>query len=417
MIKSWQEYFDATNYDESKVPCYTLPPLWEGKMDAFNWVHFRRPEIIKLLQKEIYGKALPMPESLSFEVLSVKEDALDGTAVRKIVRIHSATSLGKYSFDLLLYLPKEASRENPVPAFFGLNFKGNHACTPEKDVPFTGMKNPGFIGEENRGIQSERWHFAETVKRGYASATVCYHDITPDTHDAWHTGALALFEENLEAKKGALEEYSTIGIWAWGISRAMDYLASCREIDPGRVALHGHSRLGKTSLWAGALDTRFKIVISNDSGCCGAAISRRKFGETISTIAHPGEPLSPRGALAGPNRWFVKSFQQYIDKEELLPFDQHFLAALIAPRALAVGSATEDEWADPKGEFLTCVAASPAWELFGSKGIPATENDMLSSQGEILGDVSYHLREGKHDQAAYDWEHYLKIADRLFMNK
>lgn len=417
MIKSWQEYFDATNYDEAKVPSYTLPPLWEGEMDAFNWVHFRRPAILELLQKEIYGKKLPMPESLSFEELSCKEDALDNTAVRKEVRIHCGTKLGNFSFDLLLYLPKNASAENPVPAFFGLNFKGNHACTTEMDVACTGTLNPGFIGEENRAIQKDRWYFAETVKRGYASATVCYHDITPDIRGTWAKGALSLFEKVPEGEEEALEEYSTIGIWAWGISRAMDYLASCKEIDSGKVALHGHSRLGKTALWAGALDTRFKIVISNDSGCCGAAISRRKFGETIATIAHPGIPEGPNGFQPGPNRWFVKSFQQYIDKEECLPFDQHFLAALTAPRALAVGSATGDEWADPKGEFLTCVKASPAWELFGSKGIPAGENDMLTSEGEILGDVSYHLREGKHDQAPYDWEHYLKIADRFFKNK
>ena len=411
MLKTWNEYFEATFYDEESVPEYTLPPLWEGKMDAFNWMNFRRPAIVELLKKEMYGEKLPMPEKLSFEVLSEKKDALDGLAVRKIVRVHSETKLGKHFFDILLYLPKDASAENPVPAFLGLNFKGNHACTPETDVVIS-----KFGAEENRGVQVHRWHFAETVKRGYASATVCYQDITPDFPDRWQEGALALFEEGLENKKGALENYTCIGIWAWGLSRAMDYLTSCKEIDSDKVALHGHSRLGKTSLWAGALDTRFQIVISNDSGCCGAALARRKLGERVATIAHPGVPVGPNGE-AGPNRWFVKSFQQYIDREETMPFDQHFLAALIAPRALAVGSATEDLWADPKGEYLTCVAATPAWELFGSPGIGTGEGDMLTGQGEILNDVSYHLRKGKHDQDVYDWEHYLKIADRFFKNK
>lgn len=400
--KVHEEILALTNYDEEKVPGYTLPSALD-KADgtrvttAAEWVNMRRPELFRLFANEMYGRIPPRPDTMSFHTLSCRDDALDGTAIRKEVRITLGMNNGRsFSFDLLLYAPKSAAT-HPVPAFLGLNFKGNHATTDENDVRVTGLTfgDPKMAAPETRGIQTHRWHFKQLVAQGLAGATVCYHDIFPDRADGWAQSALSLFED-LEGFKGAHEHYSSIGVWAWGLSRALDYLESEPLVDASRVALHGHSRLGKTSLWAGACDRRFRIVISNCSGCGGAALARRMFGETYLFIVN-----------AMPH-WFAKPFRKYIANEENMPFDQHELIALAAPRPAAVASATEDLWADPKGEFLAAKAASEVYALFGSTGLPADK--MPEPDSFVTGDVSYHLRTGKHDQTAEDWEHYVQLA-------
>ncbi|MFA6930586.1 MAG: acetylxylan esterase [Lentisphaeria bacterium] len=398
-----EQIHQLTNYDESLVPSYHLPsPLTKTDgskvQSAYDWVNFQRPTIFKMFQQEMYGKIPPRPDQVSYEILSLRDDALDNTAIRKEVRLHFSMHSGKtHAIDLLLYTPKSATRI-PAPAFLGLCFKGNHATTDEKDVRMTGaaLGNPDLLKEESRGCQSARWHFKELVKAGYAGAVVCYHDIFPDRADGWGESVLNLFED-LSGFSGAHEQYSSIGVWAWGLSRALDYLETDPLIDASRVALHGHSRLGKTSLWAGACDRRFRIVISNDSGCGGAALARRMFGETYLFIVN----VMPH--------WFVKPFRKYIANEENMPFDQHFLIALSAPRPVAIASATEDLWADPKGEFLAALHTNEVYKLFGSKG---TGTEKMPAAGEYLtSDISYHLRLGKHDQTAFDWEHYIQIAN------
>ena len=398
---------NLTNYDEEKVPPYTLPdPLLlssgEKVKDAEVWKTERRPEILQILEENIYGKVLPAPDSLHFQLLSCREDALNGTAVRKEIRIWAAMANGKsFFFDTLLYIPKNA--ECPPPVFVGLNFQGNHACTKEEDVSVTGIRRPGYPKLcAARGAQETRWNFEECVRRGYASFTANYHDIMPDQPNAWHKGALDLFEDGLDRLYGPLETYSAIGVWAWGLSRMADYLEQEKDVDAKKILLHGHSRLGKTALWAGAIDERFRMVISNDSGCCGAALSRRDYGETLATIAGPDNP----------SYWFVKKLSFWMGKVDEMPFDQHFLLALAAPRPLAVASATLDQWADPRGEFLACVNASPVYELFGLPGLGT--NEMPPPGKGIYSTVSYHIREGKHDQSALDWEVYMDLADRFF---
>ena len=200
------------------------------------------------------------------------------------------------------------------------------------------------------------------------------------------------------------QTYSVIGAWAWGLSRGLDYLQSDKDIASERVAVHGHSRLGKTSLWAGAIDRRFKMVISNNSGCGGGALHKRKIGENLS------QHFKYHTENCGVPCWFVDKLEQFIWHEELLPMDQHELMALIAPRPLAIATATEDYDADPKGEFLACKAASEVYALFGSKGLEVDE--MPAPDVNISGDISFHLRTGKHDQTPQDWAHYLDLADR-----
>lgn len=398
-----------TNYDESQVPPYTLPsPLLrdDGTLvtTANEWVQWQRPRILNMFKQEMYGQMPPRPAKLEFQVLTERCDALDDTAVRQEIRITCQNQHGRtHSFDMLLYRPKNAAK--PVPAFLGLCFKGNHACTDEADVRMTGqnMGDPKLLTEESRGIQAERWSFRQLIKRGYAGATICYHDIFPDRANGWDKSILTLFEDNLDGFQGAHEKYSSIGAWAWGLSRGLDCLEHLPEIDAGRVALHGHSRLGKTSLWAGACDKRFRIVISNDSGCGGATLGRRLYGETYLHIVN-----------AMPH-WFALPFRRYIAHEDEMPFDQHFLIALAAPRPVAIASAIEDQWADPYGEFLAAKNASPVYQLFGVNGLPAQE--MPDVDQFVTSEVSYHMRTGKHDQTWADWQHYLKIADKYLLGK
>jgi hypothetical protein len=393
-----------TNYDEAKVPRYTLPdPLkmstGQAVTDAKTWQEKRRPEILKLLEQQMFGRAPGRPEKMSFELTSIEKNALGGKAVRKEVTINTA---GK-AIHLLLYLPAQA--KGPAPVFLGLNFGGNQSVSPEEGIKLAtiwsrnGKTPPATAAEASRGASASSWQVEKILAAGYGLATIYYCDIEPD-----YNGGLPHSVRQAYLKGGKTEfapdEWGAIGAWAWGLSRAMDYLESDKAVDAKKVAVMGHSRLGKTALWAGAIDTRYAIVISNDSGEGGAAISRRMFGENVKNL-NTSFP-----------HWFTGNYKQYNERVAEMPFDSHMLIALIAPRPVYVASAEEDKWADPKGEFLGAVAATPVYHLFGKKGI---ETDKMPGVHEPVGDaVGYHMRAGKHDVTDYDWEQWIKFADRHF---
>ncbi len=390
-------------YDEAKVPPYTLPdPLTlrngDKVKDAATWFDKRRPEILALYEDEVFGRSPAPPASLEYQLVSVDKKALAGQAVRKLVSI----SLAGKKMNLLLYLPAGARKASPV--FLGLGFNGNHTVAVDPGVPLVEewsidraahrIVHP-LAPADSRGKNASQWQVEKILAHGYGLATVYCADIEPDIPGAISYGIRPLFFKPGQAMPLA-NEWGAFGAWSWGLSRAMDYFEKDPDVDAARVAVFGHSRMGKTALWTGARDTRFSLVVSNESGEGGAAISRRKFGERT-------KDLNTRFP-----HWFDGNFPRYNDREDAMPFDSHMLLSLIAPRPLYVASAEGDQWSDPRGEFLGAVHAGPVYELLGKKGLGTDQ--MPAVHQPIMHDIAYHIRAGKHDVTAYDWDQYLKFA-------
>ena len=395
------------NYEEAKVPVYTLPdPLRfvDGTpvRDARGWTDRRRAEVVRLFETHVYGRSPAPPTAMRSVVLEADQRALGGLATRRQVRVLLDGTEAGPAFEMLLYVPNAAPR--PVPTFLGLNFGGNHSVHPDPAIRLSTAwmrEGPGVVAhratDAGRGAAAASWPIERILDRGYALATVYYGDLEPDRADGWKDGVRSRLGPGATGRFGP-DDWGAIGAWAWGLGRALDVLARDSDVDGSRVAVIGHSRLGKTALWAGASDERFAMVVSNDSGEGGAALARRRFGETTDVITR----VFPH--------WFCARYREYAGREGALPVDQHLLLALVAPRPLYVASATEDLWADPRGEFLAAKAAEPVYRLLGRDGLGV--EDLPVPDRPVGKTIGYHLRRGSHALVAYDWEQYLDFADR-----
>jgi hypothetical protein len=402
------------NYDETKIPPYVLlDPLKLKDGSPVNtpdqWWQQRRPEIIHLFEENIFGRT---PDNarvpLRAHVVEIDRHALAGRAVRKQIDIYFTKDGDRGAkMRLLLYLPSHARKKSAV--VLGLNFGGNQTVLDDPGILPTPVwtKPKGAVALEHnlpddktRGTQTQEWQVEKVISRGYGLATVYYGDIEPDFKDASQFSVRQLFLMAGQTVP-APDEWGAIGAWAWGLSRAVDYLVSDKDVDAKRIVVTGHSRLGKVADWAAAQDLRIAAVLSTESGKGGQSLSRREIGETVAHLEH-SFPY-----------WFCANYAKWVGHDQEIPADGNLLLSLIAPRPLYVASAAGDEWSDPRGEFLSAVSASRVYTLLGRHGLveatmPATDQPLLR------GDVAYHIRSGKHDVTSFDWEQYLIFLDLQF---
>ncbi|PPK99493.1 alpha/beta hydrolase family protein [Parapedobacter indicus] len=399
-----------TNYDEANVPPYTLPdPLLaeDGKSvrNISQWEKQRRPEILLLFSQYVYGHTLG-GDTLAHKVIAVDKQALGGLATRKEVVIYLTADHSR-PLHVLIYLPN--NRSGAVPVFMGLNYAGNQGVSADPGIRITTRwtrfaKQPGFpdgyANAQSRGVYASRWPIELILSRGYGIVTSYYGDLQVDRPDIdTMDDSFHRWFAQQTGKQQDSSSWGAIGVWAWGLSRMLDYLEEDRDVDSKRVAVIGHSRLGKTALWAAAQDQRFAMAISNNSGEGGAAIARRAYGERIEDLNRSFP------------HWFNGNFKQFDGKEDQLPVDFHELLSLIAPRPLYVASGSEDLWADPQGEYLSLYHAGPVYRLYKQPVLQDAEPPVV---GEVrtVGNLGYHNRPGKHDINRYDWERYLDFADK-----
>jgi hypothetical protein len=388
------------NYDETLVGSYTLPDplvLADGKpvRDAKTWFRKRRPEIVRLFEENQFGRSPGRPANMSFDVFDKGTPALEGKALRRQVTVYFSADKNGPKMDLLIYLP--AGARKPVPLLLNLSFAANSSTVDDQGI------KPGEVWNRDRkkvpppeGRSFGRLNVAPLLAQGLGVATVYYGDIDPDFEGGIRYGVRGLYLKAVQ-KEPAPDEWGAIAAWAWGLSRALDYLETDNGVDAKRVALLGVSRLGKTVLWAGARDPRFALVIASCSGEGGAALSRRNYGETVKH-------------LVAPTRYpyqFAVNYQKYGDRVAQFPVDAHMLIALIAPRPVLLQTGDTDLWSDPKGEFLAAVAAGGVYRLLGRKGLGT---DQMPASGEtIMHTLGYYMHAGGHGTVPSDWDQFVKF--------
>ncbi|HVW87375.1 MAG TPA: hypothetical protein VHB50_21965, partial [Bryobacteraceae bacterium] len=370
------------NYTEAAAGSYRLPDplvLENGKpvRNAKTWTEKRRPEIVRLFEENQYGRSPGRPADLSFDVFDKGTPAFDGKAIRKQVTIFFAKDKTGPKMDLLLYLPAHAAKPSPVLLNIGFSANSNSVDDPGVKVGEIWGRDKKKI-PANQGRAFGKLNVAKFVDAGFGVATFYYGDVDPDFEGGLPYGVRALYLKPGQTAP-APDEWGAIAAWAWGMSRAMDYLETDSGVDAKRVAITGVSRLGKTVMWAGAHDTRFAMVIASCSGEGGAALSRRNYGETIAHLVAPGRyPYQ-----------FAGNYAKYAGHADRSPVDANLLVSLIAPRPLLLQTGNTDKWSDPKGEFEAAVAAGPVYKLFGKQGLDV---DQVPPAGEaILHDIGYEM--------------------------
>jgi len=384
------------NYDEKSIPAYTLPDLLLLKNggivnDSTTWKEKRRPELLKEIEEIQFGKMPPPPSDISFKIVDEGKTAFEGKAIRKQVTIYFTEDTTDHKMDLLLYIPAEAT--GPVPLFFNVSFVANSQVADDPEVKVGKIWNRE--GQKILADQPSRFpkiNIEQFVEAGFGFATVYYGDIEPDFKDGIEYGIRSLYLENGQSKLKP-DEWGTISAWAWGLSRAMDYFEKDTAIDATRVAIHGVSRLGKTVLWTGAKDTRFKMVIASCSGEGGAALARRDYGENIKHLSDTSRY----------SYQFAANYNSSSDHVDDLPYDAHSIVALMAPRPLLLQTGNSDYWSDPKGELLAANEAKAVYELFGESGPSTIKMPAAGDTSLLFNKLGYFMHEGGHGTVPSDF--------------
>lgn len=378
---------EEVNYDESAVPDYTLPKILEtetGKpVNTVNeWVHLRRPEIIEIFAQQVYGELPRQFDSITFEIVRENNSAINGEATAKEIDITITRNDKSLPIRLNLLIPNNI--EKPAPVTLLVNHRG-----------------PDYM-DITREVKKDYWPAEMILQRGYAAAIFSVWDVSDDDPDTFSEDLLeTLYPEQLKKNDGM----RGLSAWAWGAMRVMDYLETDEDIDHEKSMIVGHSRTGKAALWAGANDNRWSITVANESGAGGAALSKRKFGETVEIINN-GFPY-----------WFTPNYENFNKRESEMPFDQHMLVASIAPRGVYITAAEDDEWADPKGMYLSLLEASKVYEEIYGISVPLAKRMPPVNNPTDNPYAAYHIRDGEHDLKLYDWEQFLNFADRHFQTE
>lgn len=369
----------AQNYDESKVHPYILPDVLKTTSNkkvttVSSWENTRRPEILKLFEDNVYGQLPKDYDSLRYVISKEDKNAMEGKAHLKVVKVTIWRAGKSVTINLNLFTPN--AHKGPSPVFLLINNR-----------PISNI-------DPTRTVKSEFWPAEIVIDSGYAIAAFYVFDASPDNKEHFQEGVLQLYPEQLAAPNGM----RTIGAWAWAASRMLDYFEKDKDVDAKKVMVVGHSRGGKTAMWAGAEDKRFSMIFTNCSGNTGASLARRNYGESIAKI-NTSFPF-----------WFTDNYKKYNDNENALPVDQHMLFALLAPRPVYSTNATKDLWADPKGSFLSVKNAEPVYALYKKKSAlgaepPAVNTAITTSQ------LGYHIREGEHNMMIFDWNNFIKFAN------
>ena len=415
------------NYDEKSIPPYTvLDPLkladGQPVKDAKTWYVVRRPQILRIFEEDEYGRTPAGAHvPLSSRVTEEDANAFGGAAVRRQVTLYfTPLKEAGVKMRLLMYLPAHAAGR--VPVILGLNFAGNQSVDADPGIALGEVwsKQPqaaatstaaaaqpaaaeyirAAAAEKTRGIQAQEWQVEKIIAHGYGFATAYYGDIEPDFAGGIQYGVRPLFYRKGQTAP-APNEWGAFAAWAWGLSRAVDYLDTDSKIDPHRIAVTGHSRLGKSADWAAAQDLRFAAVLSTESGKGGQSLLHRYYGEPMSHLVDPF------------GYWFCGNFAKWVGRDQETPFDGNLMLSLIAPRLLYVASAEGDRWSDPHGEFLSAVDVGRVYQLLGKQGLGTDQMPGVDQPvpAGFASDVAYHIRTGKHDVTEYDWDQYLRFLD------
>ncbi len=390
------------NYEEDSVGTYTLPDLFSNKREtAQSWNEKRRPQLLKLIEEIEYGKAPGRPSELHFNIFEKGTPVLNGKAIRKQVTVYFTKDTSDHKMNLLIYLPAKTTR--PSPLILCISFVANNQAVNDSAIGIG--YNWTREGQKIKADQPSRFtkmNVAQFIDAGIGYATVYYGEIEPD-----FKGGIKYSIRSQYLKPGqtqpAADEWGAISAWAWGLSRAMDYFETDKEIDSKRIALQGASRLGKTALWTGVHDQRFAVVIASISGEGGAAISRRDYGENIKHITDTSRYYYQ----------FAPNYHSYAPRVNELPFDTHMLVALMAPRPLLLQTGDSDYWSDPKGEFLSAIAAEPVYNLFGKKGPGTKTFPEAGDESLLMNELGYYMHKGGHTVLPEDWMLFIKYLKKF----